>query len=112
LKNDDIKKVAGQASSDIDFESLMAKEDDEYVYRLVGVCIHRGTADHGHYWSLINTDRGSKEPDPYKDSDRWEKVNNSSWRKFDDESNSHFTFSNLRGEAFGGDSSSMTEAEV
>lgn len=26
--------------------------------------IHRGTADHGHYWSLINIKRGKDEIDP------------------------------------------------
>jgi hypothetical protein len=82
------------------------------VYRLVGVCIHRGTADHGHYWSLINTERGHKEPDPYTEQEKWEQVDKCNWRKFDDESNSTFFTSNLQGEAFGGDSSSMTEAEV
>jgi ubiquitin C-terminal hydrolase len=37
---------------------LMDIPDEEYVYKLVGVTIHRGTAEHGHYYSLINTKRG------------------------------------------------------
>lgn len=38
-------------------------ENNEYVYKLVGVIIHVGTAEHGHYYSLINTKRGSEEVD-------------------------------------------------
>jgi ubiquitin C-terminal hydrolase len=32
--------------------------DDDYIYRLVGVNVHVGTADHGHYYSLIDIKRG------------------------------------------------------
>ena len=35
-------------------------------YKLIGVVIHSGVADHGHYYSLINTDKNTK-----KDM-RWE----------------------------------------
>jgi ubiquitin carboxyl-terminal hydrolase 34 len=90
----------------------MAKEDDEYIYRLAGVNIHRGNADHGHYWSLINTDRGEKETDPYVDEAKWNNVEKNSWRKFDDEQTTMFTFSDLKGDAFGGDLSSLTSAET
>ena len=31
----------------------------------MGVTIHQGTADHGHYYSIINTARGKDEHDPY-----------------------------------------------
>lgn len=40
---------------------LMEVEDSEYIYKLVGVTIHVGTAEHGHYYSLINTKRGAEE---------------------------------------------------
>ena len=78
--------------------------DDDYIYRLVGVNIHVGTADHGHYYSLINTKRGEEEPDP--NSLEWSKVERDNWMKFDDSSVSHFNFSNeIEKEAFGGQSS-------
>jgi hypothetical protein len=79
---------------------------------LAGVNIHRGNADHGHYWSLINTDRGEKEPDPYQDEAKWTNVEKSSWRKFDDESTLHFSFNDLKGDAYGGDLAALTEAET
>jgi ubiquitin carboxyl-terminal hydrolase 34 len=31
--------------------------DSDYEYKLVGVVIHRGNADYGHYTSLINVNR-------------------------------------------------------
>ena len=43
-------------------ELLTQVNDDDYIYRLVGVNVHVGTADHGHYYSLINTKRGQDEP--------------------------------------------------
>ncbi len=36
---------------------LMNIEDDDYIYKLVGVNIHIGTADHGHNYSLIDIKR-------------------------------------------------------
>ena len=37
------------------------EEDDCYEYKLVGVNVHSGTAQAGHYWSYINTNRGTDE---------------------------------------------------
>mmetsp|Transcript_39087 Transcript_39087/g.59595 ORF Transcript_39087/g.59595 Transcript_39087/m.59595 type:complete len:143 (-) Transcript_39087:1838-2266(-) len=77
-------------------------EDDDYIYRLVGVNIHVGTADHGHYYSLINTERGQDEKDPYSDED-WAKVEKQPWKKFDDNTVSDFYFNgDIKKEAFGG----------
>jgi predicted methyltransferase len=76
LKGEDTEKM--QESSEVKFDSLMQKDDDEYIYRLAGVNIHRGNADHGHYWSLINTDRGEKEPDPYVDEAKWKNIEKNS----------------------------------
>ena len=45
-------------NSDSELEDLLGVSDDEYVYRLAGINIHTGTADAGHYYSLINTKRG------------------------------------------------------
>ena len=32
-------------------------KDDCYEYKLVGVNVHSGTANQGHYWSYINIKR-------------------------------------------------------
>ena len=94
-------------------ESLRHLEDDEYVYRLVGVNIHRGVADGGHYWSLINTKRGKDEPDPSKNLGEWQQSNQSGWKEFNDDQVSHYTLSNLEKDAYGGaDNMTGFEAEV
>ena len=53
----------------------MRAQDDEYEYRLVGVNIHRGVADSGHYWSMIHVKRGQDEPDPAKNPAEWQASN-------------------------------------
>lgn len=83
---------------------LMDIEDDDYLYKLVGVTIHRGTAEHGHYYSLINTKRGKSEDDETKPD--WQRTDKDPWKVFDDETVKPFTFSELQSEAFGGSSSS------
>lgn len=46
--------------------SLLNISDDDYIYRLVGVNVHVGTADHGHYYSLIDIKRGIQELNPFE----------------------------------------------
>jgi ubiquitin C-terminal hydrolase len=41
----------------------MPVEDDCFEYKLVGVNVHSGSANAGHYWSYINTVRGLEEKD-------------------------------------------------
>ena len=66
------KKVEGEASEEEEAGQEPKKEDDEFVqpilddcfeYKLVGVNVHSGSANAGHYWSYINTNRGSDEGD-------------------------------------------------
>lgn len=86
-----------------DVKHLTNLSDDEYIYKLVGVTIHRGTAEHGHYYSLINTRRGRDEVDETKPE--WFQTERDSWKVFDDETVKYFNFNDLRQEAFGGNSS-------
>lgn len=90
-------------------DQLMNITDDEYIYRLVGVNVHVGTADRGHYYSLIDINRGLAEPDPYAVDDKgnskyqdWAHVSKDPWKKFDDSELTYFNFEkNLQPEAFG-----------
>jgi hypothetical protein len=41
-------------NQDEELNHLKDIDDDDYIYRLVGVNIHVGAASHGHYYSLIN----------------------------------------------------------
>lgn len=98
-----VMKSEGRSDEDLYNEttkSLMDIPDEQYVYKLVGVTIHRGTAEHGHYYSLINTKRGKTEEDESKPD--WQATEKDPWRVFDDETVKHFNFKDLQTEAFGG----------
>ena len=85
----------------------MQISDEEYIYKLVGVNIHRGTAEHGHYFSLINTKRGHEEADESKPE--WKQVEKDNWKEFNDEEVKYLLFSEIKKEAFGGNSNSSGE---
>ena len=87
---------------------LLDYGDDEYVYRLVGVNIHRGAAGAGHYWSLIHTNRGEKEPDPRTEEAKWLDISKD-WREFNDESVSFCFSKNIQEQGYGG---YLTESEM
>merc|ERR1719499_1487936 len=61
-------------------------QNSEDEYRLVGVVIHSGEPNRGHYYSFIKTD-----------------VENDEWYRFDDEKVTPFDGENLNQEAFGGE---------
>lgn len=67
--------------------------DDYYSYTLKGVVIHVGTADSGHYYSLIK--------DPSRKTPEWFEFNDTFIKKFD--------INDLAFEAFGGEDRSMME---
>ena len=60
-------------------------EDKYFEYKLVGVLVHSGGADAGHYYSFIK-ERG--------DSDKWFEFNDTQVKPFD--------VKNLKEECFGG----------
>ena len=52
-----------------EYEQRVLDDVDEcYEYKLVGVTVHVGTAESGHYYSLINTDRFQM---TNEDDDEW-----------------------------------------
>ena len=65
MKMEGLKLENMNTEDNTDLDQLMNITDDEYIYRLVGVNVHVGTADRGHYYSLIDINRGQSEPDPY-----------------------------------------------
>ena len=85
---------------------LMEVSDDEYIYKLVGVTIHNGTAEHGHYFSLINTKRGAEELDESKTE--WMQTEKDSWKEFNDETIKYYSFNDVKNDAFGGYSGGNT----
>jgi len=70
------------------------KNKEYYSYRLVGTVCHLGTAEFGHYYSFINTNRRDPGKPDHNGKDRWLEFNDSTIRDFD--------LKNLEGECFGG----------
>ena len=79
----------------------MPEEEDCFEYKLVGVTVHSGTANAGHYWSYINTKRGHLEPDENDPS--WARTENDPWMEFNDSTVREFNFEKLKDDCYGGD---------
>ncbi|CAD8054531.1 unnamed protein product [Paramecium primaurelia] len=80
-----LSKYTREALSDFEF-----KQDSYYQYKLKGVVVHQGSAQCGHYYSLINTN-----------DDRWLKFNDSVIEEFD--------LNLLSNECFGGKQSELNQ---
>ena len=65
-----------------------------YIYDLVGIVVHTGTATAGHYYSYIKERRGNSVLNPNKN--KWFKFNDTSVEEFE------MTEENLKAECFGG----------
>ena len=76
----------------------LAQEDSDFDYKLVGVVIHMGVADAGHYISYVNIER---ENDPTKDLREWVKTDKQTWLEFNDSVVSAFDFGQMQYKAFG-----------
>ena len=105
LKPYSYKAHMGDQAKEAAHPELLDISDDDYIYRLVGINIHTGTADAGHYYSLINIKRGIQEPDPLHSEQNlkdWMNVEADSWKEFNDSSVSAFDLKKkLEEEAFG-----------
>lgn len=55
--------------------------DEDFEYKLVGVVVHMGQANAGHYISYINIER---ERDSSIDPNEWMKTENQTWLEFND----------------------------
>jgi hypothetical protein len=65
------------------------------------VTIHSGTADHGHYYSIINMARGKDEKDPFTKFEEWKAADKDSWREFNDDEVKFYSFRDLAKDAYG-----------
>ena len=90
-----------QTNSQIDnktSERIYEKDSSYYDYDLVGVLIHSGGAEAGHYYSFINVKREGSSNKMF--FDRAKDAND--WLRFDDSVISSFNIKNLEDECFGG----------
>ena len=76
----------------------MTHEKEYYEYKLAGVVVHVGTADFGHYYSYINTNRGNARAEGSQQkgekADKWLEYNDSLIKDFD--------VKDIENECFGG----------
>jgi ubiquitin carboxyl-terminal hydrolase 34 len=82
-----------------DGDDQVPEEDDCFEYKLVGVNVHSGTANAGHYWSYINTERGMEEKDSQDPT--WAETETEQWMEFNDSTVKDYKFENLKDECFG-----------
>lgn len=82
-ENDDEEKAEEDTEKkEDDEEPINIIEDDCFEYKLVGVNVHSGTANAGHYWSYINTNRGTDEKE--NDGGEWIQTDKDPWMEFND----------------------------
>lgn len=86
------------AKKEAEDDAREPERDDCYEYKLVGVNVHSGTANAGHYWSYINTNRGTDE----KEGDNsWVKTEADMWMEYNDSRVSDWDFKELKQRTFG-----------
>jgi len=76
---------------DPSFLATIPEEKRKYYYKLVGILVHTGTADSGHYYSFI------KERTP-----RFPNQEEKKWLQFNDSNIDQFNFKDIPQECFGG----------
>ena len=76
----------------------LKQKDSDFDYKLVGVVIHMGIADAGHYISYVNIER---ESDPLENHRQWVQTDKQTWLEFNDAIVSPFDFSRMEYKAFG-----------
>ena len=84
----------------IETEETYFKHQSYYEYHLVGVVVHTGSADSGHYYSYINTVRNGNDNEMTYNPNDDSHINN--WLEFNDSYISKFNVNRLDDECFGG----------
>lgn len=78
--------------------NVFEKKNEYYEFKLVGVIVHMGNADGGHYYSFINDKRNGIEDKIIENCD------SKNWVQFNDNTVSFFNAGKLEEECFGGSS--------
>ena len=82
------------------YDRIYPRDEAYYEYELVGVVVHMGTADWGHYYSTINVKRGGINDKMIYDPENEQDVKK--WLTFNDSSVTSFLLKNMEEECFGG----------
>jgi len=98
------KKVEGEEEEE---PQVWPEEEDCFEYKLVGVTVHTGSANSGHYYSYINTKRGTAEDE---NDPNWERTDLDPWMEFNDSRVTEFNFDRLKEECFGTDNTTASNS--
>ena len=96
---EDIEKYNNtrQADKEAFKETMQPLDEDCWLYKLVGINVHTGSANSGHYWSYINTSRAGDGIDR-----NWNQAENN-WMEFNDTQVQDWDFKNqVEPRCFGG----------
>jgi ubiquitin carboxyl-terminal hydrolase 34 len=107
MNNENVEDVESEKEEQ-DQEMKQQLVDEDFEYKLVGVVLHMGTADAGHYLSYININRGDKN----EESPEWLKTDKEKWLEFNDSTVKHYSFTNLEGDCFGGGNPNQMAGET
>ena len=90
--------------NDQDLEDKAQEDDEDFEYKLVGVVCHMGSAEAGHYFSYINTERDRKSRGLVQNETReeWGKTESQNWLEFNDHQVSKFNFKEIEENCYGG----------
>lgn len=100
VKSNDPSVVSSEEDEDDDNDSLVYSNN----YKLVGIIVHSGQANGGHYYSFIQNKKHGEEEDTDPESTSFNSDENN-WYKFDDGDVNDFKMDDeeLRNQCFGGD---------
>lgn len=77
----EIEKQEEDSKENIDSSDLLEDSSDETIYELIGVTVHTGTADGGHYYCFIRD--YAREDDATVSKERWYLFNDAEVKPFD-----------------------------
>ena len=104
VKDEDLTQEELKKKKEAEEDFMQPVHEDCFEYKLVGVNIHSGSANGGHYYSFINTNRGLDEEEGGDPT--WMQTENDPWMEFNDSIVSNFKFENLEKESVGDDGKS------
>ena len=96
-EEEDMQMQESEQEGEDDVEMTL-QPDEDFEYKLVGVVLHMGTADAGHYLSYININRGDKD----EETPEWLLTDKEKWLEFNDSQVKHYSFNSLEADCFGG----------
>lgn len=107
MVNEQMSESEDEGPSVPDLEMHEEEPLENFEYKLVGVVLHMGTADAGHYLSYINTNRGQSDTD----KPEWLLCDKDKWLEFNDSLIKEYRFTNLEQDCFGGAAPSTNMAD-